>query len=67
MEGFGTGQPHPDPARLFFKIFKLISFKKLNRTNGVREILKPVSFIFDFFKIFFIFIFKIFSFLFLSY
>ena len=30
-EGFGTRLSHPDPARLFFSILKLVSLKKLNR------------------------------------
>ena len=33
MGGFGTGRSHPDPARLFFLILKLVSFKKLNRVG----------------------------------
>ena len=33
MGGFGTGQSHPDPTRLFFSIPKLLSFKKLNRAG----------------------------------
>ena len=32
-EGFGTERSHPDPARLFFSIPKLVSFKKLNRAE----------------------------------
>ena len=27
------GRSHPDPARLFFSILKLVSFKKLNRVE----------------------------------
>ena len=27
------GRSHPDPARLFFLILKLVSFKKLNRAG----------------------------------
>ena len=33
MGGFGTGRSHPDPARLFFSIPKLVSIKKLNRVG----------------------------------
>ena len=36
-EGFGTGRSHPDPARLFFSIPKLVSFKKLNRVGAEME------------------------------
>ena len=31
MGGFGTGRSHPDPARLFFSISKLVSFKKIKQ------------------------------------
>ena len=31
--GFGAGRSHPDSARLFFSIFKLTSFKKLNKVR----------------------------------
>ena len=58
--GFGTGQPHPDPTRLFFSISKPIPFKKLNRTGWGPvgkdgKILKPAPFTFDFCFYFFIF------------
>ena len=48
-----------------FLIFKLISFKKLNKAGQVsrgRKIFKPVLFIFDFLFLLFIFYFFIFSF-----
>ena len=35
--GFGNGRSHSDQARLFFSIFKLVSFKKLNRTGRIWE------------------------------
>ena len=54
-EGFGTGLPHPNPARLFFSILKLVLFKKI-KPGKDEEILKPASFIFYFvlFLIFFL-------------
>ena len=53
--------PHPDPARLFFSIPKLVSFKKLNGAGQGKDekIYKPVPFTFDFlffYIFFFIFI-----------
>ena len=31
------GRYHPNPARLFFSILKLVSFKKLNRAGRIWE------------------------------
>ena len=49
------GRPHPDRARLFFSIPKLISFKKLNGTGWDEDekIPKPFLFTFDFLFLFF--------------
>ena len=59
MEGFGMRQPHPDPIRLFFSVFKTISFKKLNGTCEDEKILKPTPFTFDNFDFCFYFLFFI--------
>ena len=60
MEGFGTGRYHPDPARLFFSILKLISFKKLNRAGQIWEnsqtCLVYILFLFLFFNFNFLYI-----------
>ena len=68
------GRSHPDPARLFFSIFKLVSFKKLNKAGaeiGKFSNLHRLHFIFVFiFKFlfdFFNFNFFIFAFLFSLY
>ena len=65
--GFGTGRSHPDLARLFFSILKLVSFKKLNRAERRWENsqTRPVYILFLF--LFFKFNFFIFDFLFLLY
>ena len=56
--GFGTGRVHPDPARLFFSILKLISFKKLNRARRRWENSQTRSVYILFFNFnFFIFVF----------
>ena len=61
------GRSHPDPARLFFSIFKLVSFKKLNRAGQRWENsqTRPVYILFLF--LFLNFNFFIFVFLFLLY
>ena len=61
------GRPYPDPARLFFSIPKLISFKKLNGTGrgraGMGKFPNPprlyLIFAFIFFFIFFFIILKL--------
>ena len=57
MGGFGTGRSHPDPARLFFSIPKLVSFKKLNRVGRRWENFqtRPVYILFLFLFLKFIF------------
>ena len=57
------GWSHPDPARLFFSIFKLLSFKKLNRTGQENSQTRPVYILFlflflnfNFFKFVFLFL-----------
>ena len=62
--GFGTGRSHPDPARLFFSILKLVSFKKLTGRDGDGKILKlaPFTFYFCFYFKIFIFLYLIFYF-----
>ena len=62
------GRSHPDPARLFFSILKLVSFKKLNRaerrwdnsqTRPVYILFLFLFFNFNFFIFFFFFYIKI--------
>ena len=47
-----TGRSHPNLARLFFSILKLVSYKKIKRDgagqNGDKKILKPAPFTFCF-------------------
>ena len=54
IEEFGTGRSHPDPARLFFSIPKIVSFKKLNRAERRLENFqtRPVYILFFNFKFF---------------
>ena len=71
MGGFGTGWSHPDLARLFFLIPKLVSFKKLNRAGRSGDVktenFQTRSIYILFLFLFFNFNFFIFSFLFLLY
>ena len=52
------GRSHPDPARLFFSIHKLVSFKKLNRAGRRWENFQTwpdyILFLFLFFNFFYI-------------
>ena len=62
-----TGRSHLDPARLFFSIPKLVSFKKLNRAGRRWEKSQTPLVYILFFFLFLNFNFFIFSFLFLLY
>ena len=53
MKGFGTGRPHPDPAR----------FKKIKRGEDENfPILAPFTFYFYFYFLFLIFLYLLFNF-----
>ena len=59
---FGTGRSYPDPARLFFSILKLDSFKKLNKAGQRQENSQTRPVYILFFFLFFNFNFFIFTF-----
>ena len=54
---FATERSHPDSARLFFSILKLVSFKKLNKAGWIWENsqTRPVYILFFIFNFFYIF------------
>ena len=64
MGEFGTERSYPDPARLFFSILKLVSFKKLNRVGRKWENsqTRPVYILFFFYFFILIFLYLIFYF-----